>query len=144
MQKGATINKETLPEIEAIPLQMHQLFYNLINNALKFGKEGVKPVINVACRSLPAREIMQKTALPAQIPFYEIIIADNGIGFPRQFEEQIFGLFKRLGSRQSSAGSGIGLALCRKVVTNHQGTITASGIENEGAKFIIFLPVRQH
>lgn len=142
-QKSAIINIDELPQVDGIPLQMHQLFYNLVNNALKFTRENTKPIISITSRIVPAREIIQNTSLPAQIPYCEIIVADNGTGFPVQFEEEIFALFKRLGTRQNSSGSGIGLALCRKVVSNHNGTITAKGKENEGARFIILLPIRQ-
>lgn len=137
-QKGARIETDPLPTIRAIPLQMHQLFYNLINNSLKFGREGVPLFIEVRCRLLP--EADKPTSLQAGLPYYEILVRDNGIGFSAEYEEQIFGLFKRLNDKQFYPGSGIGLALCKKVVDNHQGEILARGRENEGASFYIYLP----
>ena len=78
-----------------------------------------------------------------KLTYYEIIIKDNGIGFKQEYVDQIFGLFKRLNDKQYYPGSGIGLALCRKVVDNHHGYIRAEGRENEGAAFYIYLPEQQ-
>jgi signal transduction histidine kinase len=142
-QKEAEINHETLPVIEAIPLQMNQLFYNLLNNALKFTRQNVRPAINISCRVLPAAETVKYIERTAATIYYEIVIRDNGMGFSAQFSEQIFGLFKRLADKKNFSGSGIGLALCRKVVANHNGVIFAEGKENEGASFHIILPEKQ-
>lgn len=141
-QKGATVHQENLPTVPAIPLQMTQLFYNLINNALKFSREGMAPEIRISCRQLSASEL--KLLQPVtQSDYYEILVQDNGVGFEPQFAEQIFGLFKRLGDVQGAAGSGIGLALCRKVVENHNGLIYAEGKTGAGATFHIVLPLQQ-
>lgn len=142
-QKNAVIKQEVLPVIEAIPLQMNQLFYNLINNALKFTKENVQPIIEISCRALSKQETKKYTATSA-ITYYEIVIKDNGMGFDPKFAEQIFGMFKRLGDKKNFPGSGIGLALCKKVVANHNGTIFAEATENEGAAFHIILPEKQN
>lgn len=140
-QKNAIIKSETLPSIEAIPLQMTQLFYNLINNSLKFSKENIPPLINISCKALNGSKKATGYLKPATC--YEITISDNGIGFGQDYQEQIFGLFKRLNDRYSYPGSGIGLALCKKVVENHNGSIKAKGKESEGAVFYIYLPEKQ-
>jgi two-component system CheB/CheR fusion protein len=142
-QKEAVIEQEPLPVIEAIPLQMNQLFYNLINNALKFTRDNIRPVIKISCRVLPSGEAKKFFKKTTDRVYYEIKIQDNGMGFNPQYSEQIFGLFKRLADKKNFAGSGIGLALCRKVVANHNGIIFAAGKENEGASFHIILPSKQ-
>jgi len=140
-QTKAAFQSDVLPKIEAIPLQMTQLFYNLINNSLKFAKENESPVITIACK--PAEHDQGKFQLPKHIRYYEIIVSDNGIGFSKEYSEQIFGLFKRLNNKNHYSGSGIGLALCRKVVENHKGEIFADGQDGKGASFHIFLPEKQ-
>lgn len=140
-QKKAVIHTELLPTIEAIPLQMTQLFYNLINNSLKFSKDEESPVIKISSRVLDEE---QKKSLPAKhLRYYEIILNDNGVGFNAEYSEQIFGLFKRLNNKQLYSGSGIGLALCRKVVENHNGQIRATAKDGQGASFHIYLPEKQ-
>jgi signal transduction histidine kinase len=140
-QKHGVIQCEALPVIEAIPLQMSQLFYNLINNSLKFTREGESPTIKISCRKIGRQEY--KSSFVKDVGYYEIVLSDNGIGFNKEHAEQIFGLFKRLNNKQLYAGSGIGLALCRKVVENHNGEIYATGKEGEGASFYIYLPEKQ-
>ena len=142
-QKDAKIEFEKLPFIEAIPLQMHQLFYNLLNNALKFTKESDTPVITIHSQMLNPDELVKYPSLDRELSYCQITVKDNGIGFNPEFSEQIFGLFKRLGPKKTFAGSGIGLALCRKVVGNHHGVITAEGQVNAGAMFKIILPLKQ-
>ncbi len=139
-QKGARVSFCTLPSVEAIPLQMNQLFHNLISNALKFAQSATQPVIQVTSRPLTEEE--KPEGLPPG-PCHEIRIADNGIGFQQQYAEQIFGLFKRLNNKAAFPGSGIGLALCKKVVDNHHGFITAESEEGRGATFVIVLPEQQ-
>jgi PAS domain S-box-containing protein len=140
-QKTATIQSDVLPTIEAIPLQMTQLFYNLLNNSMKFAKEGEPLKITITCK--PMQEDNRKNSLLRSGKYFEIVFTDNGIGFSADYEEQIFGLFKRLNEKQVYPGSGIGLSLCRKVVENHHGEIIAKGVENKGASFIIHLPEKQ-
>jgi PAS domain S-box-containing protein len=142
-QKRADITYDKLPVVEAIPLQMHQLFYNLINNALKFSKENQPAVIRITSRHLSQEEVKKHPQLLPELSFCEITLSDNGIGFNPEFSEQIFGLFKRLGTRKTFSGSGIGLALCRKVVNNHNGVIYAEGRLQQGATFHIILPIHQ-
>jgi signal transduction histidine kinase len=140
-QKNAHVHKDKLPVIQGIPLQMHQLFYNLLNNSLKFSSHDRAPEIRMT-----ARELKEKEKLPGlrpEVPYFEIIFSDNGIGFSSEYADQIFGLFKRLNDKQFYPGSGIGLALCRKVVDNHHGMIVAKSSEGSGASFYIYLPKTQ-
>jgi signal transduction histidine kinase len=140
-QKKAVIHRETLPIIDAIPLQMNQLFYNLLNNALKFSVDGVPPIIHINCRILTEDELGIYEIYESQSPYCEIVFNDNGMGFKQEYSEQIFGLFKRLNNKLEFPGSGIGLSLCRKVVANHNGKIFAKSNEAEGASFYIILPL---
>ena len=142
-QKEAVIEIDSLPIIEAIPLQMNQLFYNLLNNALKFSRNEVKTTIKIICRVPHAAELKKYSSLNLDLDWIEIIFRDNGMGFDEKFSEQIFGIFKRLADKQQFPGSGIGLALCRKVVENHNGILFAEGKENVGASFHVLLPVKQ-
>lgn len=139
-QKEATLNIENLPVVNAVPLQMHQLFYNLVNNGLKFSKQGVAPVIHISFFSFVASLQSGWPLLQPGKTYYEIVVKDNGIGFSQEYAEKIFGLFQRLHSKQQYSGTGIGLALCRKVVTNHGGDIRAVSAPGEGAGFHLVLP----
>jgi signal transduction histidine kinase len=141
VQKGATVKSDPLPTVEAIPLQMTQLFYNLVNNSLKFARENEPTLIRISCRALPTEE--RRPSFIKNGRYFEITFQDNGIGFNMEHNEQIFGLFKRLNNKQLYSGSGIGLSLCRKVVQNHGGEIFATGKEDEGASFQIYLPEKQ-
>lgn len=139
-QKQALIQLSNLPGIRAIEVQIHQLFYNLLNNALKFSFEGKPPEITVSWQYIldPGAE-----GLPADKPekkFLEIKIRDNGIGFPQEYAEKIFTIFQRLNDKERFSGTGIGLALCKKVVSNHGGQITAVSSPGNGAEFIVLLP----
>jgi PAS domain S-box-containing protein len=127
-EKGAVINRNDLPAITAMPLQMHQLFSNLISNSLKYN-EG-KPVITISSRNLDSTP-----------PMAEITLGDNGIGFDPQYSNQIFELFKRLHGKSEYSGTGIGLSICKKIVEQHQGTIEASSNKGNGALFTIRLPL---
>ncbi|HWI90731.1 MAG TPA: ATP-binding protein [Flavisolibacter sp.] len=137
-QKKAVIQCEVLPTIEAVPLQMTQLFYNILTNSLKFTTEDKTPVIKISCGLIsPAQK---KPSFSTSTNHYEIVVSDNGIGFGQEHAEQIFGLFKRLNNKQLYPGTGIGLSLCKKVVENHNGEIYAEGKEGYGACFHIILP----
>ena len=134
---------EALPVIEAIPLQMNQLFLNLLTNALKFHKQSLKTTINISHRLLTANELQQHTELNDKLSYIEINISDNGIGFEQEFADQIFQLFERLHSVDDYEGTGLGLALCKKIAENHNGKIYAISKESEGASFYTILPVTQ-
>jgi PAS domain S-box-containing protein len=156
LEKNASIRQDTLPFIEAIPLQINQLFYNLVGNALKFSVNGTSPVITISSRMLSPDEIennegmngnhnhnQQKFNVNKRLSYVEISFNDNGIGFEQQFAEQIFSVFERLHTRQQYSGTGIGLALCQKIAENHRGRIHAEAKENEGATFYVLLPLTQ-
>jgi signal transduction histidine kinase len=128
-ESGAQLTIDPLPTVEADALQMRQLLQNLLGNALKFQRPGVTPEITV--RATVAHGVA------------ELTIADNGLGFDAQFATRIFRAFERLHGTSAYPGTGIGLALCRKIVERHHGTITADGRENEGATFTIRLPLEQ-
>lgn len=140
-QKKATIIHSELPVIKAIPLQILQLFSNLISNSLKFSRAVPAPVIQVSGRKLDAEEVELYPQLDAALPHILLEFRDNGIGFEPQYAQQIFTIFQRLHDKQSYSGTGIGLALCKKIVENHRGVITADSEPDKGAVFTIILPV---
>ncbi|HWB24670.1 MAG TPA: PAS domain S-box protein [Chitinophagaceae bacterium] len=141
-QRKAVIQIDKLPVIQAVPLQMNQLFYNLISNALKFCREGNQPAITVNAK-IAGKEICKNLNLNGNLSYFDITVSDNGIGFSQQYAEQIFEVFKRLHTKKAYQGSGIGLALCRRIAVNHQGDIFAEGKENKGSIFHVLLPVQQ-
>jgi PAS domain S-box-containing protein len=129
---GGTIQYNNLPTLEGAPVLLYQLFYNLINNSIKFVKTGVAPKITIA---------------PSNIQNYTnfscIMVQDNGIGFESHLSGKIFETFVRLNSKDKYEGTGLGLSLCKKIVERHNGTIVASSNRDKGATFIITLPLRQ-
>jgi PAS domain S-box-containing protein len=139
--KNAVITADSLPVIEAIPLQMSQLFHNLISNALKFSSDSRQPEVRITSNVLNSDDIPEMLDRGAR--YYRITVTDNGIGFNQNFANQIFIIFQRLNDRRKFAGTGIGLAICRKIVTSHHGEIIAESSENAGASFHIFLPAAQ-
>jgi PAS domain S-box-containing protein len=136
----ATVLADGLPMARVVPSQFSQLFHNLIGNALKFARPGVPPVIKVSFRYLYAAEVSQYNIQLAS-RYLEITFADNGIGFDNSFGEKIFGVFQRLHNRHEYEGTGIGLAICRKIAKNHGGTVVGEGVIGEGAKFKVIIPV---
>lgn len=129
---NGVIFADTLPTIDADAVQIRQLLQNLISNALKFHREEVSPIIKIKVQ-------VEKTENQATIA-----ISDNGIGFEDAFSERVFALFQRLHGRSQFEGTGIGLAICRKIVNRHNGTITARGVPDEGSTFTINLPIHQN
>lgn len=142
-EKNAEIIVQPLPVIEAIPLQMNQLFYNLIGNALKFIERGVKPVVSISVTEIQGSEVSLYIKNPLAVKHYKIAVTDNGIGIDEQYTKQIFEVFKRLHSRSEYSGSGIGLALCRRIADNHNGTIYIESSLGQGTTFFILLPEKQ-
>jgi len=142
-EKKAQITCDNLPQIEAVPFQMNQLFYDLIFNALKFSKPHVASVIHISSRKITREEIKLHPYLNQKLRYYELIVKDNGIGFEQKYAKQIFVMFQRLNTGPVYAGTGIGLALCKKIVDNYHGEIFAEGRENKGATFHVILPVQQ-
>ncbi|MDX5436403.1 MAG: PAS domain S-box protein, partial [Pontibacter sp.] len=135
---GARIVRSPLPEIEAEPTQMRQLFQNLLSNAIKFRKENESPIINIYAKSLQRQAHL--TATPGD-ELTEIYIEDNGIGFDEKYLDRIFNIFQRL-EGQKYEGSGIGLAICRKIAIRHGGDITAQSQPGIGTRFIITLAIK--
>jgi signal transduction histidine kinase len=131
-QGGGRIEIGELPTIEADPLQVRQLLQNLIGNGLKFQRPGVPPIVQVEA------QILQNGGGPA---ICELTVADNGIGFDEIYLDRIFNVFQRLHGRNEYEGTGMGLAICRKIAERHGGSITAKSEPNAGAKFIVSLPV---
>jgi len=142
-EKKAVINIGKLPIIEAIPLLINQLFYNLISNSLKFMRAGVSPVVTITSRFMESSEVQKFASLTPALSYCEIVFKDNGIGFNERYAEKLFQIFQRLHSTQQIPGTGIGLALCKKLVITHHGEIFARSIENVGTSFYIILPLTQ-
>lgn len=137
--KNATIEFAVLPEILGVPFQINQLFDNLIGNALKYSHQERAPHIVIGYESIPGSALDIDEA-DVHTQYHKVTITDNGIGFKPEYASQIFNLFHRLHGRAEFPGSGIGLAICKKIVQNHQGFIHASARVNEGATFEIYLP----
>lgn len=134
-QKKATIKVEELPVVSGHFKQLFVLFYNLLDNSLKFSKPGVSPVINVIASKVSGEEINSSSF------FTKITVSDNGMGFEKEFNKKVFVIFKRLHANNSfPAGKGIGLAICKKVMLNHNGFITAKGEAGIGATFNLYFP----
>jgi len=138
-EKEAVINTGKLPVITGIKLQINQLFLNLISNSLKFSNN--QPVINISSGILTANDVKQYPELEPEKRYVEIILTDNGIGFEQEYAGKIFNVFQRLHNRSQFPGTGIGLALCKKIIDNHHGSISATGELGKGASFSIVLPL---
>ena len=128
-QKKAAIHYRDLPMIDGAGILLHQLFYNLVINSLKFSRENIPPVIDISSSAANG--------------FITIVVKDNGLGFDQAQSENIFHMFARLHSKDKYEGTGLGLSLCRKIVERHKGTITAAARPDEGAAFTIVLPIDQ-
>jgi PAS domain S-box-containing protein len=138
-EKGGQVVAQPLPTLSASQHQQHQLFYNLLNNALKFAKADEPPVITLTCREPSVREVQQHREVDPEKRYYEITVTDNGIGFDQHQANKIFMMFQRLHNKKTYAGTGIGLALAKKVVTNHGGIIWAESKPGKGAMFKVWL-----
>ena len=139
-QKQAELHIERLPIIRAMPMRMNQLFHNLVSNALKFSKAGLTPVISIKSERLSEAQAAKFPTLDKTKKYELISFADNGIGFNQEFAEKVFNIFQRLNGTSAYEGTGIGLAICRKIVINHHGLIFAESKENLGTRFTIILP----
>lgn len=137
-QKKVIIETSILPTVKAVPLQMTQLFANLISNAVKFCN--TVPRIKICARDLGKGEMSNYKMLDTAASYSEVIVSDNGIGFDPEYSEQIFKIFKRLNGNGLYEGTGIGLAICKRIVENHKGQISANAIPGFGATFTIILP----
>ena len=127
---NGVVNISNLPELEGIKSQLYQLFINLIMNSFKFKKEGRAPVVNIFGRKI-------------ENGYWEISIEDNGIGLDEKYAERIFHPFQRLYARSEYEGSGLGLSICKKIVGQHNGSISVKSKLGDGATFIITLPEKQ-
>ena len=137
-EKHAIIRHDKLPVIYGIQLQLHQLFLNLISNALKFTDR--QPEIFITSRILNGRDAPPHLSLNRNGDYLLLKFTDNGIGFDQKFQDKIFSIFQRLHNDRNIPGTGIGLALCKKIVENHGGIITVQSKVNEGTTFYIYLP----
>lgn len=138
-EKKAIIKTDTPCEINVIRFQIQQLIHNLINNALKFCPSDRSPQINIKSE-IKLGSKLKNEQLSSNIKYCHFIIRDNGIGFDPQYKEKIFEIFQRLNDYNEYKGTGIGLAICKRIVENHNGIITATGKVNKGAKFDIYIP----
>jgi two-component system CheB/CheR fusion protein len=130
-----------MPVIEAVPSQIRQVFQNLLSNAFKFSRKDVQPMISIM--STRIKEKRFDSPADPEGPFVCITIADNGIGFDEKYLDKIFVLFQRLHTKDKYEGTGIGLAVTRKIIEKHHGLITAHSREKEGSTFTIILPIIQ-
>lgn len=137
LEKNAIITIGNMPILETVPSQMRQVFQNLISNSLKFSKPNIAPEIKITSENLVFD--VAKTVGNPQL--CRIVITDNGIGFDEKFTDRIFVIFQRLHTRDTYEGTGIGLAITKKIIERHNGTIEARSKENEGTSFIITLPI---
>lgn len=139
--RNANVHVDPLPTMEVIPGQIRQVFQNLLTNALKFSKDTQYPEIHIKAERVDEKSFTAESDPQGQ--YCRIVFQDNGIGFDPKFSDKIFEIFQRLNQREGAQGTGIGLAIVKKVIDTHNGIITVESHENQGAKFIIVLPVKQ-
>jgi two-component system CheB/CheR fusion protein len=138
--KAVIVVKETC-EVWVIPFQFRQMLFNLFSNAIKFTRPGKPPHITVMCHHIKSSKVNTEQKLPPHREYCHIRVSDKGIGFENKFSGKIFEVFERLHSRDEYPGTGIGLAIVKKIVENHSGTITAASALNKGSTFDIYIPV---
>jgi signal transduction histidine kinase len=138
-EKHATIEAIELCPANIIAFQFRQLMYNLISNALKFSNPEIPAQIIITSRIVKGSKLNNEK-LSSEKKYCHIIVKDNGIGFEPRFSERIFGVFQKLHGKEVYAGTGIGLAIVKKIVENHNGIITATSELNKGAQFDIYIP----
>lgn len=141
-EKKAQINVEKLPYIWGVSFQLNQLFLNLVSNALKFTAADREPVIDINYSLVKGAEIKGIEKLRRELDYHKITVSDNGIGFEEEYAEKIFVIFQRLHGRGHYEGTGVGLAICRRIMTNHNGFIFAESQLGEGARFILYFPTK--
>ncbi|RYF53722.1 MAG: histidine kinase, partial [Cytophagaceae bacterium] len=138
---NATITATKMPVLDAIPSQIEQLLANLLSNALKYARAGVAPTINIRAERISSGSYYP--GLSSDQAYYQLTITDNGIGFNEKYLDRIFDVFQRLHAKADYEGTGIGLAICKRVVAYHHGYITARSEEGLGTTFVIVLPENQ-
>jgi PAS domain S-box-containing protein len=136
-QKKAVVQAGPLPVIRAVPLQVNQLFTNLVGNALKYTTQ--EPQISISYSFVSSRDVPHMVDMAAG-NYHCLVFTDNGIGFEPQYAQLIFTLFQRLHGKHEYSGTGIGLALCKKIMDNHEGYIYAEGSPGKGASFYVYFP----
>lgn len=139
-EKKAVVTKQLLPSLLVVPSMIRQLFQNLVSNAIKFSKKDAVPEMNIRCEKIKGKMIPQITTAQEEKDFYAITVEDNGIGFEEQYADMIFVIFKRLHSSGEVEGTGIGLAICKKIADKHNGYIYANSIFGKGSAFTLALP----
>lgn len=140
LQKEARIIYDNLPRIKGSPTLIYQLFYNLISNSLKFSKNDLPCRIHISSRKMKEDELKDFSDIRKSTDYLCITVEDNGIGFNPEYAEKMFNVFTRLNRRDQYEGTGLGLALCKKIVHRHHGLIFAKGEEGKGASFEIVFP----
>ncbi len=141
-ETGTIIIDTPLPTMEIVPTQIKQLFDNLLSNSIKFKKDKNPPVVHIRCHPLETQEKIKFNLRPDR-NYFNIEIEDNGIGFEKEYDQKIFQIFQRLHGKSQYPGSGIGLAICKKIVENHNGIIFGEGNRGNGATFTVILPETQ-
>jgi light-regulated signal transduction histidine kinase (bacteriophytochrome) len=141
-QTGAHIQSGQLPGVTGVPSQLHELFMNLLTNSIKFRKQDEALRISIQCDMVKGAGLAHLGAVSAE-DYFHISFTDNGIGFEQQYASTIFDILQRLHGQNEYAGTGIGLAICKKVVENHQGFIEAEGEPGKGCTIHIYLPVEK-
>lgn len=136
------ITMDKLPQVSGALTQLKQLFTNLIGNAIKFRKPGKSPAIQITS-TIASGEELKQYHLPANRKYHRIAVSDNGIGFDPEYAERIFQAFQRLHGKSEYPGSGVGLAICKKIMDQHNGAIYAEGQRGAGASFILIFPEYQ-
>ena len=140
-EKKAVVNTEKLPVVYSSKTAMRQLFQNLISNSLKFARQDVNPIINIKSNPTSINELKKFDDLDETLVYNTIMISDNGIGIQKDYYNKIFDIFQRLHSKDEYEGSGIGLAICKKIVEKAGGKIFVESDTNQGATFFLILPV---
>jgi two-component system CheB/CheR fusion protein len=138
-EKNAVIQAEEICDVKIIPFQFRQLMHNLISNALKFSNPKIPPHIKISSVNITFSKINVVNLTPHK-EYCHISISDNGIGFEKEFAEKIFEVFQKLHSKEEYAGTGIGLAIVKKIVDNHKGIVTATSELHKGTIFNIYIP----
>ena len=138
-ERRVQLTANQLPQVEGSTLQMQQLFYNLIANAIKFSRS--EPHIRIWAAPADASELPANLAVTHGVQYVQLLFQDNGIGFEQQYADKIFSIFQRLHTSREYAGTGIGLALCKKIVENHHGAITVKSEPGVGSCFYVYLPL---
>ena len=140
--KQATFKITGQCDVQIIRFQIRQLLQNLISNSLKFSRVGIPPKITIKSTVVSGRKV-KDIKLEETIDYCHIVYTDNGIGFSSDYNERVFNVFQRLHNRSEYKGTGMGLAICKRIIENHNGVITASGELNKGVRFDMYIPIEQ-